>query len=133
MKKKKQRYCLVFHARVDEAVGAEQRHARFFEGIKAIPPPWGLGDRPAPPAPEFGRLSSATIGLTKFFGDGVKRAMLTYRYRRMLSDDGNSDDGLIIDFDPAKVDVHHLICTVIPRYSEAFDAYRVDYYDEQFV
>ncbi len=131
--KKKQRYCLMFHARVDEAVSAEQRHARFFEGIKGIPVPWGLGDRPAPPAPDFGRSSSAAIGLTKFFGDGVKRAMLTYRYRRMLSDDGYSDDGLIIDFDPAKVDVHHLVYTVIPRYVEAFDAYRVDYYDEQFV
>ena len=133
MKKKKQRYCLVFHARVDEAVGAEQRHTRFFEGIKDIPPPWGLGDRPTPPAPDFGRSSSAAIGLTKFFGDGVKRAMLTYRYRRMLSDDGYSDDRLIIDFDPAKMNVHHLIYTVIPRYIEAFDAYRVDYYDEQFV
>jgi hypothetical protein len=133
MKKKKQRYCLVFHARVDEAVGAEQRHARFFGGIKDIPPPWGLGDRPAPPAPDFGRSSRANIGLTKFFGEGVKSAMLSYRYRRMLSDDGYSDDGLTIDFDPAKVDVHHLIYTVIPRYIEAFDAYRVDYYDEQFV
>jgi hypothetical protein len=51
----------------------------------------------------------------------------------MLSDDGSSDDRLIIDFDPAKVDVHHLIYTVIPRYIKALDAYRVDYDDEQFV
>jgi hypothetical protein len=123
----------MFHARVDEAVSAEQRHARFFEGIKEIPVPWGLGDRPVPPTPEFRRRSVAAIGLTKFFGIGVKRAMITYRYRRLLSDDGYSDDGLIIAFDPAKVDVHHLIYTVIPRYIEAFDAYRVDYYDEQFV
>lgn len=138
MKKKKQRYCLKFHARVDEAVSAEQRHARFFEGIKALPVPWGLGDRPVPPIRDFGSpsspsISSASIGLTKFFGDGVKRAMITYWYRRNLRDDGYSDDRLIIDFDPAKVDLHHLIYTVIPRYIEAFDAYRVDCYDEQFV
>ena len=44
-----------------------------------------------------------------------------------------ADDRLIIDFDPAKVDVHHLTYTVIPRYIEAFDAYLVKYYDEQFV
>lgn len=133
MKKKKQRYCLVFHARVNEAVSAEQRHTCFFEGIKNAPVPWGLGNRPVPPSPDFGRGSSACIGLTKFFGDGVKRAMLTYRYRRMLSDDGYSDDCLTIDFDPTKVDLHHLIYIVIPQYIEAFDAYRVDYYDEQFV
>jgi hypothetical protein len=132
MKKKKQRYCLVFHARVNEAVSAEQRHTRFFEGIKDLPVPWGLGDRAVPPSPDFGRGSSAAIGLTKFFGDGVKRAMLTYRYRRMLTDDGYSDDRLIIDFDPTKVDLHHLIYMVIPQYIGAFDAYRVDYYDEQF-
>jgi hypothetical protein len=71
--------------------------------------------------------------LTKFFGDGVKRAMITYSYRRNLRDDGYCDDCLRIDFDPAKVDVHHLIYTVIPRYIEAFDAYLVKYYDEQFV
>lgn len=133
MKKNKRRYCLTIHARVDEAFSAEQRHARFFDGIKELPLPWGLGDRPTPPIPDFGRGSSAAIDLTKFFGDGVKRAMLTYRYRRMLSDDGYSDDGLIIDFDPAKVDLHHLIYTVVPKYIEAFDAYRVDYYDEKFV
>src|SRR5436190_13544150 len=103
MKKKKQRYCLSFHARVGEAVSAEQKHARFFVGIQELPIPWGLGDRPIPPAPDFGRSSSAVISLTKFFGDGVKSAMLTYRYRRMLSDDSYSDDRLIIDFDPAKM------------------------------
>jgi hypothetical protein len=59
--------------------------------------------------------------------------MLAYRYRRMLSDEGYSDDGLSIDFDPVQVDLHQLVFSVIPKYIEAFDAYRVDYYDEQFV
>jgi hypothetical protein len=42
MNTKKQRYCLVFHARVDENVSAKQRHASFFEGIATLPIPWGL-------------------------------------------------------------------------------------------
>jgi hypothetical protein len=137
MKKKKQRYCLMFSARVDEAVSAQEKHARFFEGIKGLPVPWGLGDRPVPPIRDFGcpsspSISSASIGLTKFFGVGVKRAMIIYSYRRMLSDVGSCDDRLIIDFDPAKVDVHHLTYRVIPQYIDAFDAYLVKYYDEQF-
>jgi hypothetical protein len=136
--KKKQRYCLMFHARVEEAVSAHEKHACFFEGIKGLPAPWGLGDRPVPPLRDFGcpsspSITSASIGLTKFFGPGVKRALITYWYRRMLKDDSSCDDCLIIDFDPAKVDVHHLIYTVIPGYIEAFDAYLVDYYDERFV
>jgi hypothetical protein len=133
MKSKKQRYWLVLHARIDEAVSAEQRHARFFEGIKDIPEPWGLGERPVPPVPDFKRSSSAVIGLTKFFGDGVHRAMLNYRYRRLLRDDGLSDDLLNITFDPAKVDVHRLVYTVIPRYVEAFDAYLVEYFDDAMI
>ncbi len=138
MKKKRQRYCLMIHARVDEAVSAQEKHARFFEGIKGLPAPWGPGDRPVPPIRDFGcpnspSISSGSIALTKFFGDGVKRAMILYSYRRMLKDDGYSDDGLILDFDPAKVDLHHLIYAVVPRFIETFDAYRVDYYDEQFV
>jgi hypothetical protein len=133
MKKKKQRYCLVFHARPDEAVSAEEKYARFFTGIKDLPAPWGLGDRPVPPAEKLKRKGAGVMGLDKFFGDGVKRAMMNLEYRHMLEDKGSSDDALIIDFDPAKVDVHHLIYTVIPCYIEAFDAYRVDYYDEEFV
>jgi hypothetical protein len=138
MKNKKQRYCLMIHARVDEAVSAQEKHARFFEGIKGLPAPWGPGDRPVPPIRDFGcptspSISSASIALTKFFGNGIKRAMILYSYRWMLKDDGSCDDRLIIAFDPAKVDLHHLVYTVIPRYIEAFDAYRVDCYDEQFV
>lgn len=133
MKSKKQRYWLVFHSRAVEAVSAEEKHNRFFESIKGLPVPWGLGDRPAPPAPDFRRSSSAAIGLTKFFGDGVHRAMMTYVYRRLLEDRGSSDDLLNITFNPAKVDVHHLIYTVIPKYVEGFDAYLVEYFDDKLI
>ncbi len=130
---KAQRYWLVLHSRADESVSVEQRHAHFFEGIKGIPEPWGLGDRPVPPVPKFKGGSSASLGLTKFFGDGVHRAMMSYRYRRMLSDDGLSDDLLNIVFNPAKVDVHHLVYEVIPRYIEAFDPYLVEFFDDQMI
>lgn len=137
MKTKKQRYCLMFSARVDEAVSAPQKHARFFEGIKELPLPWGLGDRPVPPLRDFDypadpSISAASIGLTKFYGNGVKDAMILYSYRRMVKDEGFYDDRLTIYFDPAKVDLQHLIYTVIPKYIEAFDAYLVKCYDEQF-
>jgi hypothetical protein len=133
MKSNKQRYWLVLHSRADESVSAVEKHTRFFESIKDIPAPWGLGDRPPPTAPDFGRLSSASIGLTKFFGDGVHRAMITYVYRRLLKDRGSSDDLLNITFNPAKVDVRHLIYTVIPKYVEAFDAYLVEYFDDRLI
>jgi hypothetical protein len=132
MKAKKQTYWLVFHARTDEAVSVEKRHTRFFEGINELPAPWGLGDRPVPPIPKF-KGASVVLGMTKFFGNGVQRAMISYRYRRMLSDEGLCDDALNMTFNPAKVDVHHLIFTVIPKYIEAFDAYLVEYFDDQFV
>jgi len=130
---KTQKYWLVLHSRADESVGVEQRHARFFRGIEGIPEPWGLGDRPVPPIPKFKGGSSASLGLTKFFGDGVHRAMLSYRYRRMLDDDGLSDDLLNIVFNPAKVEIHHLVYTVIPKYVEAFDAYLIEFFDDQMI
>ncbi|MFO0881258.1 MAG: hypothetical protein U0840_28375 [Gemmataceae bacterium] len=133
MTSKAQRYWLVFHSRADESISVDQKHVRFFKGIQELPTPWGLGERPVPPIPKFKGGSSASVGLTKFFGDGVHRAMLSYRYRRMLSDDGLSDDLLNITFSPAKVDVHHLVCTVIPKYVEAFDAYLVEFFDDAMI
>lgn len=133
MKNKKRRYWLVFHSRADVAISAAEKYEKFFEQIKDIPVPWGPGKRPIPPAPKFGRLSSASVALTKFFGDGVKRATMTFVYRRLLEDKGSSDDLLTITFDPAKVDVHYLTHTIIPKYIEAFDAYLMEYFDEQFI
>jgi hypothetical protein len=130
---KAQRYWLVLHARADEAVSVEQKHARFFGGIKGVPEPWGLGDRPAPPAPKFKGGSSASVGMTKFFGGGVHRAMMSYRYRRLLSDEGLSDDLLNIVFNPAKVDLRNLVYEVVPRYIEAFDAYLLEFFDDQMI
>src|SRR5690242_18544509 len=101
MTRKKQTFWLVFHARADEAVSVEQRHTRFFEVIKELAAPWGLGDRPVPPIPKF-KGASVVLGMTKFFGDGVHRAMMSYRYRRLLSDEGLCDDALNITFNPAK-------------------------------
>jgi hypothetical protein len=132
MKPKKQIIHLAFHSRAAEAVSVEERHARFFEGIKGLPVPWGLGDRSVPPIPAF-KGASVVFSMSKFFGDGVRRAQMTYVYRRMLEDRGSSDDLLIITFNPAKVDVHILICTVIPTYIEALDAYLVEFFDDRFI
>jgi hypothetical protein len=131
---KQQRYWLVFHARADESVSVEQKHSCFFKGIRDIPGQWGLsGDRPVPPIPKFKGGSSASVSLTKFFGEGIHRAMLSYVYRRLLSDSGLSDDLLNIVFDPAKVDMHRLVYEAIPRYIEAFDAYFVEFFDDQMI
>ncbi len=78
------KYWLVLHARIDEAVGAEQRHHKFFDGIRHLPQPWGLAEQPIPPAPDFKRSSAAIVPLTNRFGPGFIRAMLNYRYRRLL-------------------------------------------------
>jgi hypothetical protein len=133
MNKKKQKYWLVLHSRADETIAAEQKHSRFFERLGALPAPWGSAGRPAPPVPSFGRSSSAVISLTKYFGGGVQRAVLSYRYRRLLNDDHLSDDLLSMTFDPAKVDVRHLTYTVIPMYTEAFGAYLVEYFDDTLI
>ena len=133
MKNNKQRYCLVFHSRASEAISAEEKQAHFFHTIRDIPVPWGLGDRSPPPAPKFGSYSSAVTSLTKFLDNGVKRAMMTFVYRRLLEDKGSSDDGLMITLDPSKVDLQLLIYTVIPKYVEAFGAYLVEYFDDQLI
>jgi|GEM_PF-1652941 len=133
MKTAKQRYCLVIDARADEKVGAEQRHALFFERIKSVPAPWGMGNQVVPRGPTFRDGDFDAIGFTKFFGGAVKQAMLTYVYRRTLDDSGDSDDRLFIDIDPAKSDLHQFAQVVIPRFIEAFDGYRAECFDEQFL
>lgn len=97
MKRTSQKYWLVFHSRADEAVSAEEKHGHFFKSIKNLELPWGLGKRPIPSCPEFKAGVCAISGMTKYFGEGVSRAMLAYRYRRNLPDDGLSDDSLCIN------------------------------------
>jgi hypothetical protein len=133
MKTRKQRYCLIVHARADEQIGAERRHTRFFEEIKDLPAPWGVGDRAIPRAPNVRHGSLDAIDLTKVFSGAAKSAMVTYCPRGKLSDDGYSDDRLFVDIDPAKVDLNHFAMEVIPRYIEAFDGYRAECFDEEFV
>ena len=133
MKTKNRSYQLVFRSRADERVSAAEKYSCFFEAIRKLPPPWGPGDRPIPPAPHFKRQSSASVSLTKFLNDGVRRAMMTFVYRRMLTDNGSSDDLLIITLDTGKLDVHYLIYDVIPEYIQAFNAYRVEYFDDQLI
>src|SRR5438874_602154 len=130
MKTQKLKYWLMFYSRIDERVSAAVKYNRFREGIKDLAPPWGVDKKPFPPFPKDGHRGATVISLTRFFGVGVREATLLYKYRYMVRDDGLSDDLLNIIFNPAKVDLHYLIYTVIPSYIEAFDAYLVEYFDD---
>jgi hypothetical protein len=130
----KQRYTIIIHASVDESISAESRHAKFFDQIRDLPPPWTSGDRPPPRFPKLEFHAADVIGVKKFWSvPGIKIAELSYVTRRKLTDDGYCDDGLVIDFNPIQLDYRLLIDTVLPRFIEAFDAYRAECYDEAFI
>jgi len=128
--KRAARYWLVVHARATEAIDAAERHQRFFEAIRPLGAPWGgiLGEAPATPV--FGRNVNATANITKALGGPVRRATLSYPFRRLLTDTASCDDVLSIVFDPTKADLASLVYDVIPVYVEALDAYLVEYFDE---
>lgn len=127
------KYWLVLHSRADVSVAPETKHSSFFERIRELPGQWGGSDLPVPPMPRFKGGSSASTSLTKFFGQGIHRAMVTYRYRRMLSDDGLSDDLLNIVFNPHVVSLRELLLVAVPKYIEAFDAYLAEYFDDAVI
>jgi hypothetical protein len=133
MRRNNQTYWLVFHARPDAEVSADDKFSCFLKGIKEVAVPWRLGDQPIPSAEKLKRKGGGVIGFPKFFGEGVKRAMMTLEYRQMLEDKDSCDDVLNITFDPAKADVRYLIYTVIPKYIKAFNAYLVEYFDDKFI
>lgn len=128
--KRATRYWLVVHARATEAIDVAERHQRFFEAIRPLGAPWGgiLGEAPATPV--FGRNVNATENITKALGGPVRRATLSYPFRRLLTDTASCDDVLSIVFDPTKADLASLVYDVIPVYVEALDAYLVEYFDE---
>jgi len=128
-----QRYWLEFASRASLKVSVEAKHSAFFEGIRHLPEPWGLGSRPIPPVPDFGGDIDAIYSLKEILGDIVCESHVAYRYRRNLSDDGYSDDDINIILRPARVDVKHLLYTVVPAYIAAFDAYSFACSDEQFI
>lgn len=127
------KYWLVLHSRADASVDPETKHASFFERIRELPGQWGGSEMPVPPMPRFKGGSSASTNLTKYLGRGIHRAMVTYRYRRMLSDDGLSDDLLNIVFNPHVVSLGELLLIAVPRYIEAFDAYLAEYFDDAVI
>jgi hypothetical protein len=133
MGKNIQRYWLEFASRARKEVSVENKHAAFFEGLRNLPEPWGLGSLPIPPVPRFKGGSLAVLSLKKLLGDAVSKSHVMYEYRRDFPDNGKSDDRLNIILRPSKVDVKYLVYTVLPAYIKAFDAYRVECSDEQFV
>lgn len=133
MKTAKTRCCLVLRARVSDKDLASDRHESFFENIRDLPEPWGLGTKVMPRNAEMDRLGFGTVGLTRFFGASVKSAMISYVPRTRLSDSHKCDDILSIDINPAKIDMQHFCYVTIPKYIVAFGAYLVQYFDERFV
>jgi hypothetical protein len=127
-----QRYRIVFRSRVDDSTGAGQRHQRFFENIRELGEPWGLGEHAVPPESDLISNAPAVVSFMQFAGNGITRTPVAYRFSRLLLDDGSFDDTLAIDFDPTKVAVPELIQTVMPKYIDAFGAYRAEMYDEQW-
>jgi hypothetical protein len=131
MGKNIQKYWLEFASRAHKEVSVETKHTAFFEGLSSLPERWGLGSRPMPPVPEFNGGILAVCTLTKLLG--VSKSDIMYEYRRDFPDDSQYDDRIAIIFHPSQVDMGHLVYTVIPAYIEAFDAYRVEYFDDALV
>jgi hypothetical protein len=130
---KKQHYWLQVASRAEKETSVERKHALFFENIKGLAEPWGLGVRPVPSVPQFKGDVVAVSNLRGFFGRGVRKAQLLYPYREDFADRSTSDDRLTVVLDPERVDLRHLIYTVIPTYIEAFGAYVAELFDEQFI
>lgn len=131
MKTPKQRYWLVFHARPDESVSIQDKHANFFAHTACLAGPWGIGQRPVPPL-EVGH-GATVLNLKPFLGQGIYRAMLDYSIRRTPTDNALDDDGLTVTFNPGQIDTRNLIDVVIPVYIKAFDAYLVEYFDDRMI
>ena len=127
----RQRWWLVIHARADERVPVERKHSQFFEAIRELREPWGLGDRVIPEVPSFGRNVNASVNLTKFLGPGVFRATLSYPYRARLTDTPSCDDVLTVILDPNRVEFLYLANDVVPAYIRALDAYLVECFDDR--
>ncbi len=126
-----QKYWLELASRAQKDISVEHKHLRFFEALQQLAEPWGLGKRAIPRVPEFGESSVAVVNSEEFIGEGVSLFQVTYEYRRDFCDDESADDTLHVVLVPSRVDMQYLAYTVIPAYVEAFDAYRVDFADEQ--
>ena len=128
--KRAARYWLVVHARATETIDVAARHQRFFESIRPLGVPWGGPPSGMPEVPVFGKNVNATANITKALGGPVKRATLSYPYRRLLTDSASCDDVLSIVFDPMKADLASVVYEVVPVYIKALDAYLVECFDE---
>jgi len=121
-----------FHLRRRAVDGSdpERRHADFFRRVALLDRPWGSHESPVPPLDPFGVDVASVTSLTRWFGSPVVRALLTYRYPRLLEDDELYDDWLSVVMNVAKMDMEYALFIAIPCYIEAFGAYLVELYCE---
>lgn len=127
------KYVLLLHSRPSPDVSAEEKHATFFRGIKELGEPWGAGSRVMPRAPAFNGNVGAVGDMRGYFGEGVRKAQVMYRYRRSLDDTGLCDDRLTLVIDSYKIDNYKLIYNIIPKYVSSFDSYLAEYFDDRWV
>ena len=124
------KYVLKLRARPEECATIEDKHSRLIEGLVALGGDWGLppGEYPAPDA---GEELSAQFQLGKLLGKGIT-GFVNYRFRGGLRDESGNDDYIDLEFNPDRIDYHHLLNEVIPYYIDCFRPYHAYAGDEEF-
>jgi hypothetical protein len=108
----------------------EEKHAQFISAIRDLPPPWGAVAQVSPPP--IGANLGVMLGVRKFLGKGLSGDAM-YSLRGWDADRAVADDCVHITFNPKKINYEELVNFVLPAYVKAFDAYRADIFDEEFI
>jgi len=125
------KYLFTINARPELNDPISAKHDRLIAGLIRLGGEWGLppGEYPAP---DPGREIVAHFNLGKRIGAPAK-ALVSYRYRRALQDDGGDDDYIYIEFNSKRVNISDLVANVVPAYIEAFQPYDVRIQNEEFI
>lgn len=103
------------------ATSVAVKQSSFLSAIGGLNSDWGI-ESPNALAPEFGAELSAFFPLGKQLGKGITGS-INYRFRGGLSDICDCDDVIDLEFNSNRSDVDYVLDAVLPKYSEAFDAY----------
>jgi hypothetical protein len=109
----------------------DAKQSRFLSTIHCLNNDWGVSSTNAQ-RPEFGTELSACFPLGKQLGKGISGA-ITYRFRGGLTDIGECDDMIDLEFQSNRPDIQHVLDTVFPSYCEAFDGYYGYIGNEEYV
>lgn len=123
------KYQMKIRSMPTDSVDAKQ--TRFLSMIHSLDKDWGVSSTNAK-TPEFGTELSASFPLGKQLGKGISGA-ITYRFRGGLTDIGECDDMIDLEFKSDRPDIHYVLDTVFPSYCEAFDGYYGYVGNEEYV